>query len=80
MSTYFMSCNRNKRSVAIDLTSKHGVEVFHGLVETADVLIHNFLPSKVDKLRMSWEELGKINPRLVYANISGEGPLQRSLK
>jgi formyl-CoA transferase len=72
-STYFLSCNRNKESIALDLKSAHGREVLAGLVARADVLIENFRPGVLDRLGFSCERLHEINPRLVILSITGFG-------
>jgi succinate--hydroxymethylglutarate CoA-transferase len=73
-SCYFLAINRNKRSIAVDLKSKEGLEVIHKLVQQADVLVENFPPGKLDKLGLGWSQLQKLNPSLVYASITGYGP------
>jgi crotonobetainyl-CoA:carnitine CoA-transferase CaiB-like acyl-CoA transferase len=69
----FLNMNRNKRSVAINLKSEAGREVFYRLVETADILVENYRPGVMKKLKCDYETLSKINSRLVYASISGFG-------
>lgn len=69
----FLNMNRNKRSVAVNLKSEAGREVFYKLVESADILVENYRPGVMRKLKCDYETLSKINPRLVYASISGFG-------
>ncbi|WP_024285622.1 CaiB/BaiF CoA-transferase family protein [Cellulomonas sp. KRMCY2] len=69
----FLSLNRNKRSVTIDLKSPAGVEQFYDLVRTADVVIENFRPGVADRLGVGHESVLAANPRIVYASISGFG-------
>ncbi len=69
----FMGLNRNKRSVALDLRSEAGREAFLALVATADVLVENFRPGVTARLGVDYETLSALNPRLVYASISGFG-------
>lgn len=69
----FMNMNRNKRSVTLNLKSAAGREAFHKLVETADILVENYRPGVMKKLGCGYEKLRDINPRLVYASISGFG-------
>jgi formyl-CoA transferase len=72
-STYFMSVNRNKRSVVIDLKSSPGQEALHKLVATADVLVENFRPGTMDRLGLSYEVAKALNPSLIYCSVSGFG-------
>ncbi|HST71885.1 MAG TPA: CoA transferase [Kocuria rosea] len=71
--TYFLSCNRNKESVALDLKSEDGARVLRELVTRADVLVENFRPGVLDRLGFSVEELHRLNPRLVVLSITGFG-------
>ena len=65
--------HRNKRSITLDLKQPEGIEVLKKLVEKADVLLENFRPDVKHRLGIDYESLSKINPRLVYASISGFG-------
>jgi crotonobetainyl-CoA:carnitine CoA-transferase CaiB-like acyl-CoA transferase len=71
--TYFLSANRNKRSIAIDLKTTRGQELIVELAKHADVLIENMKLGTLDRMRLGWEDLRKINPRLIYCSISGYG-------
>ncbi|MDH6197829.1 crotonobetainyl-CoA:carnitine CoA-transferase CaiB-like acyl-CoA transferase [Mycobacterium frederiksbergense] len=71
--TTFLGLNRNKRSLAVDLKNDRGREVFYDLVRHSDVFIQNFRAGTVDRLGVDWDTLRGINPRLVYASISGYG-------
>ena len=73
VSTYFLSCNRNKESITLDLKSDDGRDVLTRLVRHGDVLIENFRPGVLDRLGFSVERLHEINPRLVVLSISGFG-------
>ena len=73
ISTYFLSCNRNKESVTLDLKSDDGRETLTRLVTHGDVLIENFRPGVLDRLGFSVERLHELNPRLVVLSISGFG-------
>ena len=75
--SYFMFVNRNKKSIALDLKSEKGVEVLKGLVEISDVVVENFRPGVMDRLGIGYKALKEVNPRVIYASISGfgeEGP------
>jgi len=69
----FLALNRNKRSIALDLKDAADREVLYALVKTADVLVENARPGVADCLGMGYDKLSAINPRLVYASISGFG-------
>ena len=69
----FLNMNRNKRSITLDLKTEAGREAFYKLVETADILVENYRPGVVKKLGVDYETLKKINPKLIYASISGFG-------
>jgi crotonobetainyl-CoA:carnitine CoA-transferase CaiB-like acyl-CoA transferase len=69
----FIALNRNKRSVALNLKSEAGREAFYELVRGADVLVENYRPGVAARLKIDYEFLRTINPRLVYASISGFG-------
>jgi formyl-CoA transferase len=73
VSTYFLSCNRNKESVTADLKSSSGRELLEGLVQRADVLLENFRPGVLDRLGFSVSRLHELNSRLVILSISGFG-------
>ena len=70
---YFLSVNRNKRSLAVDLKSPAGLAAVRRLALTADVLVENFRPGTAARLGLGYEELSTENPGLVYASISGFG-------
>jgi crotonobetainyl-CoA:carnitine CoA-transferase CaiB-like acyl-CoA transferase len=72
-SSAFLAVNRNKRSIAIDLKSAGGRDVFHRLARTADVLVENFRPGVTSRLGIDYATILEINPRIVYASISGFG-------
>jgi crotonobetainyl-CoA:carnitine CoA-transferase CaiB-like acyl-CoA transferase len=73
ISTYYMSCNRNKESIELDLKSDDGRDTLTRLVRHADVLIENFRPGVLDRLGFTVERLHEVNPRLVVLSISGFG-------
>jgi len=66
--------SRNKRSVGLDLGTERGLEVLYKLVEKADVFLTNFLPPARRRLKIDVDDLKKINPRIIYAKGSGQGP------
>lgn len=72
-SCYYLSSNRNKRSITIDIKSDAGKEIIYKLAQDADVFVENFRTGAMDKLGFGYEELKKINPRLIYCSISGFG-------
>jgi crotonobetainyl-CoA:carnitine CoA-transferase CaiB-like acyl-CoA transferase len=72
-SAYFLSCNRNKRSITLDLKSDEGRDALWRLVERADILIENFRPGVIARLGFSYEVAQERNPRLIYGSISGFG-------
>jgi len=69
----FLALNRNKRSIALDLKNSTDREVLYALVKTADVLVENARPGVAARLQMDYDTLSTINPRLIYASISGFG-------
>jgi len=73
VSTYFLSCNRNKESVTADLKSTDGKDLLRRLVRQADVLLENFRPGVLDRLSFSTEDLHALNPALVICSITGFG-------
>jgi crotonobetainyl-CoA:carnitine CoA-transferase CaiB-like acyl-CoA transferase len=73
MSHYFIALNRNKKSICLNLKDPQGVKIARDLAAKCDVVIENFRPGVMDKLGLSYEELQKDNPKLVYCSISGFG-------
>lgn len=75
---YFPMYNRNKKSICLDLKSKEGLGVAHKLIKTADIVIENFRPGAMDKLGLGYDELSKLNDRLIYCSEKGflSGPYQ----
>ena len=70
---YFLTLNRNKKSVSIDLKNKKGLEVFYDLVKSADVVLNNFSAGVVSKLKIDFENLSSINPKIITCSITGFG-------
>lgn len=73
-STYYLAVNRNKRGIALDIAADEGQAILRQLVESADVFITNIATRRsLQKYGMDYDTLGKLNPRLIYASISGYG-------
>jgi crotonobetainyl-CoA:carnitine CoA-transferase CaiB-like acyl-CoA transferase len=72
-SAYFLSVNRHKRSIAIDLTMPEGRDVLRRLVRTSDVLVENFKTGTMERWGLGYADLSGINPGLIYVSISGYG-------
>jgi crotonobetainyl-CoA:carnitine CoA-transferase CaiB-like acyl-CoA transferase len=77
-SGFFPFFNRNKKSITIDLKSEKGKAVLRKLVRSADVFIENFAPGTVDRLGFGYDEVSRINPRLIYCSLKGfmKGPYE----
>ena len=73
MGTSFLAQNANKKSFTLNLKAEEGKEIFFKLVKISDVLVENFRPAVMARLGFSYEELTKINPKLIYCAISGFG-------
>ena len=72
-SGYFISLNRNKKSICLNLKKKEDLNFLKKLIKGVDVLVENFRPDVMNRLGLSFEEVSKINPRIVYGSISGFG-------
>lgn len=72
-SAYFISLNRNKKSMVLDLKRDRGKEILRALIAVSDVLVENFRPATMKGLGFGWEEIRTLNPRIIYATISGFG-------
>ncbi|KEX97313.1 CoA-transferase [Brucella neotomae 5K33] len=73
VSTYFLCANRGKKSLALDLKSREGLEIIHELAKQADVVVENFRSGTVERLKIDYESLKALNPGIVYCSISGYG-------
>jgi len=73
LSSYFLSLNRGKKSITLDLTRKEGKDIFLKLVGQADVVVENFVPGTMKRLGLDYDVLRQHNPRLIYAACSGFG-------
>lgn len=72
-SAYFMSLNRNKRSMTLNLKHDKGKEIFLSLVKDADVVVENFRPGTMDRMGLSYDVLKEVNPNIIFASCSGYG-------
>jgi CoA:oxalate CoA-transferase len=72
-SAYFISLNRNKKSLVLNLKHEEGKRILRQLIEVSDVIIENYRPTTLPELGFGWEEIQKINPAIIYASISGFG-------
>ncbi|KIV95166.1 hypothetical protein PV10_02847 [Exophiala mesophila] len=72
-SAYFIGVNRNKKSLALSFQHREGVKILQELAKTSDVLVENYIPGSLKKYGLDYESLRKINPRLIYASITGYG-------
>jgi crotonobetainyl-CoA:carnitine CoA-transferase CaiB-like acyl-CoA transferase len=78
MAAFYLGCNRNKRSIVLDLKTEEGRAALFKMAETADVIMHNFRPEPAKRLGVSYEVFEKINPRIVYLATYGyraDGPM-----
>src|SRR3984957_19869436 len=73
MNASFLSCNRNKRSIAIDLKSAEGIAIVHKLIATADALVHNFRPGAAERIGLGEDDVRGIRRDIIYVSISGFG-------
>ncbi len=72
-SAYFMSLNRNKRSITLNLKHQKGKELFLKMVKKADIVVENYRPGTMEKLGLGYDVLSEINPSIIYAATSGYG-------
>ena len=72
-SAYFLAVNRNKRSITVNFKQPEGLQIVHKLIEDADVLVENYISGKLATMGLGWEVCQKINPRLIYASVTGYG-------
>lgn len=73
VSTYFISINRNKKGVTLNLKTHEGREILYRLVEKSDVVVDNFRPSVSERLKCNYDNLKEINPRIICCSITGFG-------
>ena len=77
MSSLYLVCNRGKRSIALDVQTPEGADIFRRLAAEVDVVIENFRPGVMDRLGLGYDDVKAVNPDVVYASLSGfgaEGP------
>lgn len=72
-SAYFMSINRNKKSMTLDLKKEAGKKILLELIEKVDVIVENFRPGTMEKLGLGYDVLSRVNPKMIYAAASGFG-------
>ena len=73
LSALFLTFNRNKKSIVIDLKNEDGRDVFYELVKKSDVVIDNFRPGVLERLKIDYATLSRINPRLIQCSVTGFG-------
>lgn len=73
-SALFLLWNRGKRSLALDMRTPEGLQVARDLIRDADVVVENYRPGVADKIGIGYEEMSKLNPRLIYCSVSAFGP------
>lgn len=71
--THFLSVNRNKKSITLDLKTERGLEICLDLAEEADVIVHNFRPDVMERLGLSYEDIKEVNEEIIYAETTGYG-------
>ncbi|KAJ1929251.1 hypothetical protein EC988_010118, partial [Linderina pennispora] len=72
-SAYYLCANRNKHSIAIDIKVQQGRQVILDLAKESDVFVENYVPGKLAEYGLGYEDLKKVNPKLIYASITGYG-------
>src|SRR5437773_4946540 len=81
-SYYFILLNANKRSVTLNLKDERGQEILRELIKQGDVFVENFAPGAIERLGFGYDEVKKINPRIIYAQVKGfaqDGPYEKFL-
>jgi len=72
-SAFFLSLNRNKKSITLNFKKREGREIFYKLIETYDIVLEGFRPGVMDRLGIGYQELKKRNPRVIFCSLSGYG-------
>lgn len=75
MSAFYLACNRGKRCIAVDLSTDEGRDIVLQMAADADVIIQNFRPGVINRLGLGYDAVREINPDVIYASISGYGPV-----
>lgn len=75
MSAFFLACNRGKKSIVLNLQEQEGVELARRLAADVDVVVENFRPGVMDRLGLGYDAIRELNPEVVYASLSGYGPV-----
>src|SRR5262245_30883659 len=70
---YFLGVNRGKRSITVDLAKPEGQQLIRDLAAKSDILLENYKTGTLQRYGLGWEDLKKINPRLIYASVTGFG-------
>lgn len=72
-SCYFLAVNRNKKSICVDLKSDDGKDILYKLAKKSDILIENYVPGKLDEMKLGYKDFKEIAPHLIYCSITGYG-------
>lgn len=72
--SFFLSLNRNKKSICIDLKSECGRDLIYEIAKKSDVLVENYVPGKLNEMGLGFEDIARIAPHLIYCSITGYGP------
>ncbi|MEZ4521115.1 MAG: CoA transferase [Thermomicrobiales bacterium] len=72
-SAYYLSTNRNKKSITLDLKNPEAQEIIRKLAMESDVVVENFRPGSLERMNIGYEQLSALNPALVWATVSGYG-------
>ncbi len=72
-SAYFMSVNRNKKSITLNLKHEKAIEIVHTLIKQSDILLENFRPGTMEKLGLEYDKVKEVNPKIIYCSISAFG-------
>ena len=72
-SAYFLSINRNKKSLTLDLSKKEGKDILRSLIEKNDIVVENFRPGVMDRLGFGYEQVKELNPKAIFCSVSGFG-------